>query len=71
MQTAPPLSFDSIFMEDPQFAETSEKSIFLFLFFRVIVKIYRELTVFSIKMTITRKVLNLIFLQIVRTSHFS
>ena len=69
MQTAPPLSFDSIFMEDPQFAETSEKSIFLFLFFRVIVKIYRELTVFSIKMTITRKIkiekiLNLTFLSI-------
>ena len=42
MQT-PPLSFDSIFMEDPQFAETNEKSIFLFLFFRVIVKIYQKM----------------------------
>ena len=43
MQTLPQLSFDPIFMEDAQCAETNEKSIFRFLFFKLCWEIHRKL----------------------------
>ena len=64
-----PLSFDPTFMKDAQCVETNEKSILWFFIFWAVVKIHRKLTVFRIKMIITRKmnigkIWNLILLSI-------
>ena len=42
MQTPAPLSFDPIFMDDAQCAETNEKSIFRFLFFKLSWKFFEN-----------------------------
>ena len=52
----PPLSFDPIFMEDAQCAETNEKSIFPFLFFELSGKFIENWGDLSTRMTTTRKI---------------
>ena len=65
----PPLSFDPVFMEDAQCAETNEKLIFRFIFFELSWKFIENWGDLSTKMTIAReikigKIWNWIFLSI-------
>ena len=47
MQTLHPLSFDPVFMDDAQCAETNEKLIFRFLFFESWSFLYSKLPIFD------------------------
>ena len=75
----PHLSFDPVFMDDAQCAETNENSIFRFfryLFFKLSWKFIENWGDLSTKMTITRKIKigniwNLIFLSIQLIPHLS